>query len=93
MSVDVPADARCKLVVGKTGYRTWEDWQVIGAAGSSQSASVKLEELPPNMVTLEICTSTGLRANQHPTTTRKEFRKGSEPGTCTVHELREPRFR
>jgi hypothetical protein len=86
-SVSVPADSRCKLVVSKSGYKPWEDWQAAGAAGSSQDVSVLLEEQPPNTVTVSICAATGKKANQWcPTTTRKDFRKGGEPATCTVHK-------
>jgi hypothetical protein len=86
MAVDLPAGSRCKLVASRPGYRTWEGWQVIGAAGSLQSAAVRLERMPANLVSLVLCSGTGRTANPWcPTTSRRDFRVGEEPGVCTVH--------
>jgi hypothetical protein len=87
VTVDVPADAKYKLAVSADGYRPWEQWQTIGAAGSAQSVTVTLEKLPPDMVAVTVCTQTGRRANDWcPVTTRREFEKGKEPGVCTLHK-------
>ena len=86
-TANVPAGAKCKLVVNKTGYQPWEGWEAIGEANSTQNISVALDKIAANTVRLTVCTQTGRRATQWcPTTTRKEFIKGQEPGYCTLHK-------
>ncbi|MGQ9729866.1 MAG: hypothetical protein ACUVX8_01205 [Candidatus Zipacnadales bacterium] len=85
-SLPVPPDSRCKLVVSKPGYELWEGWQSIGGPTSTHDVSVRLEKLPPNQVVVTICTATGKQANPWcPTTVRRQFDKGREPGPCTLH--------